>query len=193
MSATAAILKVPAALALDYAGNVCVADAGNNRLRKVAPGGAIDAVAAALSALTGLAFDTYIAGSTAYRISYMTSDGTTTPYAGTVSNSVSAAPVPRGTNELDDPVAVAADSFGCVYIADPIGRLHRITSNCVLSKPYAGAVSGVASDAQDNIYFSDPQHSVVWGLPAAPPPRRRGRHAKPGLRRLHQRCQLADV
>ena len=101
--------------------------------------------------------------------------------------------MPHALNELDDPVAVAVDSFGSVYIADLAGRLQRVISNCALSTPFFGAVSRVASDAQGHIYFSDPQHSAVWGLPAAPPPRRRGRHAKPGLRRPHQRCQLADV
>ena len=43
--------------AVDSAGNVHIADTGNNPLRKVALGGAIDTVAAALSAPTGLAFD----------------------------------------------------------------------------------------------------------------------------------------
>jgi hypothetical protein len=82
---------------------------------------------------------------------------------------------------LDNPFVVAVDPFGSVYIADLAGQFQRIASNCAPSSPYAGAVSGVASDAEDNIYFSDPQHSVVSRLPAAPPPRQRGRRAKPGL------------
>ena len=85
----------------------------------------------------------------------------------------------RAPNELDNPVAVAVDPFGSVYIADLAGELQRITRNCALSNPYFGAVSGVASDAQGNIYFSDPQHSVVWKLPAAPPPA--GEAATPSL------------
>ena len=195
--ATAAALKAPAGLAVDSAGNVYIADTGNNRLRQVAPGGTIHTVTAALSAPTGLAFDSsgnlYIAESTAYRLSRMTPDGTTTPYAGTGFNTVSAAPVPHAPNELDNPVAVAVDPFGSVYVADLAGQLQRITSNCALSNPYFGAVSGVASDAQGNIYFSDPQHSVVWKLPAAPPPAGEAATPSPGLRRLRQRCQPADV
>jgi uncharacterized protein (TIGR03437 family) len=109
----------------------------------------------------------------------MAPDGTTTSYAGTGFNTVSLAPVPHAPNELDDPVAVAVDPFGSVYIADLAGQLQRITSNCALSSPFFGAVSGVASDAQGNIYFSDPQHSVVWKLPAAPPPA--GESATPSL------------
>jgi uncharacterized protein (TIGR03437 family) len=57
--------------------------------------------------------------------------------------------------------------------------LQRITRNCALSNPYFGAVSGVAGDTQGNIYFSDPQHSVIWKLPAAPPPP--GETATPSL------------
>jgi uncharacterized protein (TIGR03437 family) len=172
--ATAASLKAPAGLAVDSAGDVYIADTGNNRLRKVTPGGAITTVTAALSAPTGLAFDSagnlLIAESTAYRLSRMAPNGTITPYAGTGFNTVSAAPVPRAPNELDNPVAVAADPFGSVYVADLAGELQRVTRNCALSNPYFGAVSGVASDTQGNIYFSDPQHSVIWKLPAAPPP-----------------------
>ena len=181
--ATAAALKAPAGLAVDSAGHVFIADTGNNRLRKVAPGGAITTVMAALSAPTGLAFDSsgnlYIAESTAYRLSRLAPNGTITPYAGTGFNTVSLAPVPRAPNELDNPVAVAVDPFGSVYIADLAGELQRITRNCALSNPYFGAVSGVAGDTQGNIYFSDPQHNVIWKLPAAPPPP--GEAATPSL------------
>jgi hypothetical protein len=163
-------------LTVDSAGNVYIADAGNNRLRKVAPGGTINTVTAALSPPTGLVFDNsgnlYIAESTAYRLSRMTPDGITTPYASMSFNTVSAAPVPHALNDLDNPFVVAVDPFGSVYIADLAGQFQRITSNCALSSPYAGAVSGVASDAQDNIYFSAPQHGIVWRPPAGPPPSR---------------------
>src|ERR1019366_6492137 len=42
--ATAAALKAPAGLAVDSAGDVFIADTGNNRLRRVAPGGTITTV-----------------------------------------------------------------------------------------------------------------------------------------------------
>jgi uncharacterized protein (TIGR03437 family) len=181
--ATSAALKAPAGLAVDSAGNVYIADTGNNRLRMVTPDGIIHTVTTALSGPTGLAFDRtgnlYIAESTGYRLSRMTPDGTITPYAGTGFNTVSAAPVPHAPNELDNPVAVTVDRFGSVYVADLAGELQRITGNCARSTPYFGAVSGVASDAQGNVYFSDPQHSVIWKLPAAPPPA--GESATPSL------------
>jgi sugar lactone lactonase YvrE len=133
-------------------------------------------VPAALSAATGLAFDSsgnlYIAESTAYRLSRMTPDGITTPYAGMSFNTVSAAPRVAGSERVGRSFAAAVDRFGTVYVADPAGQLQRITSNCPLSSPYFDAVPGVASDAQGNINFSDPQHGIVWRLPAAPPPSR---------------------
>jgi hypothetical protein len=82
-------------LTVDSAGNVYIADNGNNRLRKVAPGGAINTVTA---------FDSsgnfYIAESTAYRLSRMTPDGITTPYAGMSFNTVSAAPRAAGSERV---------------------------------------------------------------------------------------------
>jgi hypothetical protein len=39
-------LDAPAGLAVDSIGNACIADTGNNRLRKVASGGAITTVGA---------------------------------------------------------------------------------------------------------------------------------------------------
>ena len=75
-------------------------------------------------------------------------------------------------NELDDPVAVAVDPFGSVHIAELTGQLQRITSNCALSSPYFGAVSGVASDAQGNIDFSDLNTAWYGNYPPRGRPRR---------------------
>ena len=58
--------------------------------------------------------------------------------------------------------------------------LNELELRC-LEHIFRRAVPGVARNAEGTVCFSDPQHSVVWRLLAAPPPRRRGRHAKPGL------------
>jgi len=59
-----------------------------------------------------------------FTINPSTSNGAITPYAGTGFNTVSAAPVPRALNELDNPVAVAVDPSGSVYVADLVGSGH---------------------------------------------------------------------
>ncbi len=172
--AAAAMLNAPAGVAVDSSGNVYIADTGNNRLRVVGQDGTIHTVTAALAAPSGLAFDSdgalYIAEKQGYRLTRITPDGTTVRYAGTGVNTASVAPVPKPREELDDPVAVAVDPFRTVYVADLSGKLQRVTRNCAISKWAFGSVAGVASDAQGNIYYSDPQNNVVWRLPASPPP-----------------------
>jgi hypothetical protein len=168
-----ATLKAPAGLAVDSAGNVYVADTGDNRFRKARPAAHINTVPVVLSAPTGLAFDSsgnlYIAESAAYRLSRMTPDGSTTPYAGMSFNTVSAAPRAAGSERVGRSLRRGGRSVRHCLRRRP-GRptpahhqqLHSIESNF-------DAVSGVASDAQGNISFSDPQQGMVWRLLAGPP------------------------
>jgi uncharacterized protein (TIGR03437 family) len=166
-------LNAPSGLAVDRDGNVFIADTENNRVLGANPDGTVASVGPRFLGPTGLAFDEsgnlYIAESKAFRVSRMTPDGVVSHYAGTGFNTVTPAPVPHAPNELDDPAAVAVDTFGSVYIADLAGALQRVTRNCAISNPYYGAVSGVAVDPQGNVYFSDTRNNAVWKLPAAPP------------------------
>ena len=175
--AAAATLNAPSGLAVDSAGNIYIADTGNNRVRTVGADGNIHSLAPAFSAPAGLAFDSagnlYVAESVAYRVTRMKPDGTLERIAGTGFNTASAAPIPKPGNELADAVALALDSFGSLYVADAsilAGKLQRITRNCALSNPTLTTTSGVAADGQSNIYYSDPVNNVVWQMAAAPPP-----------------------
>lgn len=170
-SATAAMLNAPAGIAVDAAGNLYIADTGNNRLRIVGPDGDIRTAVASLPSPMGLALDSagslYIAESTAHRVVRMTPDGTLEPFAGTGFYSAPDAPIAHDPFELGSPVAVAADPFNSIYIADQIGKLQRITPNCAVADPVFGTISGVAADPQGNVYFS--ASGVVWKLPAFSP------------------------
>ncbi len=134
--ATSASLNVPYGVAVDSAGNLYIADFQNNRIRKVS-GGTITTVAGngvvgfsgdgepATSALLnypeGVAVDSagdlYIADSGNNRIRKV-SGGTITTVAGNGAPAFSGDGGLATSASLDDPVGVAFDSAGNLYIAD---------------------------------------------------------------------------
>jgi sugar lactone lactonase YvrE len=145
-SATAAQLRSPFGVAVDRAGNVYVADAGDNEVRKVSPSGKISRVAGAGTACAK------------------------PPNCGDGSAATSA--------QLNFPAGVAADQAGNVYIADDGdnevrkvasgGTISRIAgSGTACSAPPAcgdggpavsatlGAPDGVAVDHNGNVYVAD--------------------------------------
>jgi uncharacterized protein (TIGR03437 family) len=175
--ATAATLNGPAGLAVDSAGDVYIADTGNNRLRVVGRDGGIRSVPANFSAPSGLAFDgdgnLYVAESQGHRVTRMKPDGTMDRFAGTGVSTASIAPIPTPQEELANPTGVAIDPFRTLYVADSGsvgGKLQRITRNGALSNPSLNPTGGVATDAQGNVYYADPRNNVIWKLPAAAPP-----------------------
>jgi uncharacterized protein (TIGR03437 family) len=176
-AATGATLNGPAGVTVDSAGNVYIADTGNNRVRVVGADAVIRSLPASFAAPTGLAFDgdgnLYVAESQGHRVTRMKPDGTLDRFAGTGVSTASIAPIPAPPEELSNPVGVAIDPFRTLYVADsgPLGgKLQRITRNCARSNPSSNAAGGVATDAQGNVYYSDPRSNVVWKLPAAAPP-----------------------
>lgn len=91
-SGTSALLNGPVGLAMDSAGNLYIADSGNNRVRMVAPDGTISTVAgtgsfSVLHLPFGVAVDAagnlYIADNANNRIRKRATDGTLTTVAGT--------------------------------------------------------------------------------------------------------------
>jgi uncharacterized protein (TIGR03437 family) len=147
-TATAASLSGPSAVAIDTSGNLYIADSGNSRLRKVAPGGSITTIAgngngrssgdggpatdASVFPLSGVAVDTsgnlYITDSLDNRIRKISPSGTITTIAGNGSAGFgyggSGDNGPATTASLYSPLGVAVDTLGNLYIADTID--HRI-------------------------------------------------------------------
>jgi trimeric autotransporter adhesin len=181
--ASAAVLNGPYGLALDGAGNLYIADIGNDRIRKVTPAGIISTVIPNVIA-SGLAFDNngvaYLAGDGAV---YKIAPGASSPtLIGGVSGSA-------GYSGDGGPAAAAQFAFIISIVADPVGnlfigdgandRVRRISTNGIVTTVagngqylYAGEglpattspVQGggnLAIDKAGNIYYSDPLGSRV--------------------------------
>lgn len=144
-AAVEAELNNPVALALDAAGNLFIADLGNNRIRKVSTQGTISTVAgsssiygysgdggpataARLSLPSGVAVDAhanlYIADTGNDRIRRVDGRGVITTVAGNGHRGFAGDGGPATAAELNGPVGIALDARGSLYIADEVN--HRV-------------------------------------------------------------------
>jgi sugar lactone lactonase YvrE len=147
--ATDASLSTPFGLALDSNGNLFIADSGNNRVRKVTPGGVISTVAgngrygfsgdggpataAELAGPSGLALDAngalYIADRLNNRIRKVSADGTISTVAGRGDFNPPLGDGGLATSAaLAEPLSVTVDANGNLYIADTYFFLVRKVS-----------------------------------------------------------------
>ncbi len=154
IAATGAELYSPAGVAIDSAGNLYIADIGNNRVRKVTPAGVITTVAgngvagyngdnipatsASLYGPIGVAIDSsgnlYIAEQNNERIRKVTASGVITTVAGNGVAGYNGDNIPATSASLDDPFDVAVDSFGNLYIADYYNyRVRKVTASGVIT------------------------------------------------------------
>ena len=142
--AASAQLYFPGAVAVDSAGNLYIADTGNNRIRKVS-NGVITTVAgngtrgfsgdngpaasAQLNEPEGIAVDSagrlYIADFGNNRIRKV-SNGVITTVAGNGTQGFSGDNGPATGAQLSDPYGIAVDSAGNVYIADQANNRIRV-------------------------------------------------------------------
>jgi len=145
-------------VAVDGAGNVFVANGGNNTVVKVAPGGAQTTVATGLGGFNTLAIDgagdLFIADPKLSRVLKVTPDGTESTV---------------GTG-LSQPQGVAADGAGNVFIADgnndqvvevPAGGGAQFAVGTGLNYPIDVAVDGVG-----NVFIADIANKQVVKVPS---------------------------
>ncbi|WP_333772579.1 RICIN domain-containing protein, partial [Streptomyces sp. IBSBF 3136] len=143
------------------AGDLYIADYGNNRVRKVTPDGTISTVAgtgtagfggddgpaasAKLSGPTGVAVDSagdlYIADYGNNRVRKVTADGTISTVSGTGTAGFGGDDGPAASAQLDHPIALAVDCVDTLYIADfTNNRVRRIASPKLAGLPESGTV-----------------------------------------------------
>jgi trimeric autotransporter adhesin len=161
--AASALLNTPSGIALDPVGNLYIADSGNHAIRRVARNGAISTVAgtgyawfggdggpaatAFLQTPTRIALDRdgnlYIADTDNHRIRRVDADGVIRTIAGTGEPGFGGDGGPALAAQLREPVDVALDEDGNVFITDRANNCIRKLTPAVDAPP--AEVVGVAS------------------------------------------------
>lgn len=165
-AATAARLYTPTGIAVDSAGNWYVADAGNNRIRKITPAGIISTIAgtgqpgsagdngfatvAQLNAPRSVAVDpqlnVYVADTGNNSIRVITASGVISTIA----------------SQFNDPEYVAVAPDGTLYVADAgNNRVVKLSQDGTMSTvtQVVGPVA-VLPDSSGNVYISGPTEVV---------------------------------
>jgi uncharacterized protein (TIGR03437 family) len=163
--ATSAKLWYPTGVAVDFAGNLYIADMDNNRIRKVTPAGTISTVAgngttgpsgdngpaagAQLNQPSEVAVDSagnlYIADTVNNRIRKVTPAGIISTVAGNGTMGFSGDNGPATSAQLSAG-GVAVDSAGNLYIADPNNNRIRKVSNGVITTVAGNGARGYSGD-----------------------------------------------
>lgn len=160
--ATRAQLNLPSAVALDNSGNLYIADTANHSIRKVSKDGNIQtiagirtpgfdgdggpAVAAMLNRPFGIAVDKkgaiYVADTANLRIRKITPKGVISTLAGDGERGFAGDDGPGKAARLDNPLGIAVDDDGNLYVADSGNRrIRKITSNGKISTCACGLES----------------------------------------------------
>ncbi len=154
-------LANPLGLALDLAGNLYIADMGNNRIRRVSTSGVITTVAgtgvsgfsgddgpatsAQLAGPSGVAVDTdgnlYVADTANQRVRKITTDGLIHALAGTGTSGESGNGGPATSAQLERPYSVAIDTQFNVYVSDRTA-IRRIANGGTISTVVRSQFSG---------------------------------------------------
>ena len=160
---TAASFNNPYSVAVDASGNVYVADAQNNKIRKVTSAGVVTTFAGSGSAgstdatgtaasfnfPTGVAVDAggnvYVADASSHKIRKITSAGAVTTIAG--SGSIGSTDATGTAASFNYPYGVAVDAAGNVYVADNSNhKIRKVTAAGVVTT-LAGSGSIGSTDA----------------------------------------------
>ncbi|SPE36815.1 NHL repeat containing protein (fragment) [Burkholderiales bacterium] len=182
-SGTAASFQGPFGIAVDGAGNVYVADSGNNTVRAITPSGVVSTLAgsagvigsadgtgagASFNAPAGVATDSagnvYVADTGNETIRKITPSGVVTTLAG----SPGLAGTSDGTGSAArfwGPIGIAADAAGNLYVADDYANTIRVItpSSMVTTLAGTGGVWGSVDGTGAAARFNRPRGVAVDG------------------------------
>jgi len=169
-----ASFNLPIAIAVDGAGNIYVADLGNNLVRKININGIVTTLAgsgaegaangagsnASFSAPSGIAVDAagnaYVADYGNNLIRKISPQGLVTTLAG----------ADRDIGYFDSPTGITVDAAGNVYVADyGNDRVVQVTTGGqMITVAYLYYPSGLALRADGSIYAALPLNNQVWQI-----------------------------
>lgn len=186
-AATNGELDAPTGVAVDSSGNVYMTDSVNNLVRKVTAGNfstiiGIGATGQSLNHPNGLLVDSkgavYVSDTSHRVLKYANSALTT--FAGTGDVGYAGDNGPAAKAVLNNPVGLAMDAAGNVYIADPNEFRIRVVNTAGIISTIAGSghvgyvgdggsaltaylnfPNGVCVDSAGNIYIADTENNVV--------------------------------
>jgi uncharacterized protein (TIGR03437 family) len=183
--ASAARLNTPYGITVDRAGNLYIADLGNNRVRKVSPDGTIATVPGTDSLLAprNVALDPegvlYISEFGGHRVRRLRADRTVESVVGTGEPGFAGDGGPATSAQLAYPAGLAFDTAGDLYIADSSNnRVRKVTGgviSTVLGTGDPGATvpnqlnlpTSVAIDAAGNLDVADSGNQRIQQLAPA--------------------------
>ncbi|MES2701743.1 MAG: T9SS type A sorting domain-containing protein [Bacteroidota bacterium] len=166
-AAAGALLAGPNAMAIDGAGNIYVAEAGNSIVRKISAAGTISTVAgngtagfsgdggaataATLNIPMGVAVDAagniYIADNMNHRIRKVNPAGTISTIAGTGASGFSGDGAAASAAQVSYPEGILADAAGNVYVGDYANnRIRRINTSGIITTFAGNGVGGYSGD-----------------------------------------------
>jgi len=192
-SCAEATFNMPCGITFDAVGNAYVADTSNNVIRKIDPTcqistlagsgkvGASDGLGTAASFYYphGLTVDAagniYVADTSNNKIRKVDSNGNVSTFAGTGTSSYTDGPALNAT--FGDPMAIAADTIGTLYVGDgDDSYVRKITNGQVTTLAGGGGFglrdgpgtfaafngpAGIAIDANGNLFVADSGNNAV--------------------------------